>query len=198
MFYKIHVKDHIRVPPSLMGENLEKSMIECIKTKYEGYISKEIGIVIDVMDIKNIEEGVIIPGDGAFYYKSEFDLLAYLPELQEVILGRIKDIADFGAFIGIGPLEGMIHVSQTMDDFVSFSKDKALLGKESKRTVKVNDICRARIIAISYKDITNPKIGITMRQPWLGNVNWIKEELEKTQTRKEEKWKKHVKTVDYL
>ncbi len=184
MFYKIHVKDHIRVPPSLMGENLEKSMIECIKTKYEGYISKEIGIVIDVMDIKNIEEGVIIPGDGAFYYKSEFDLLAYLPELQEVILGRIKDIADFGAFIGIGPLEGMIHVSQTMDDFVSFSKDKALLGKESKRSLKVGDMCRARIIAVSFKDYANPKFGLTMRQSGLGKIEWIEEEIAKKSEKK--------------
>ena len=81
----------------------------------------------------------------------------------------------------------MIHIGQTMDDYVSFSKENVLLGKESKKTVKVNDICRARIIAISYKDITNPKIGITMRQPWLGNVNWIKEDLEKVQARKEEK-----------
>jgi len=46
----------------------------------------------------------------------------------------------------------MIHVSQTMDDFVSFSKEKTLAGKESKKTLKINDICRARIIAVSFKD----------------------------------------------
>ena len=45
-------------------------------------------------------------------------------------LGKIRDIAEFGAFINLGPIEGMIHVSQTMDDFVSFSKDKTLAGKE--------------------------------------------------------------------
>ena len=56
-------------------------------------------------------------------------------------MGKIKDIADFGAFINIGPIEGMIHISQTMDDFVSFSKDKTLAGKESKKVLKVNDLC---------------------------------------------------------
>lgn len=180
MFYKIHAKDHIRIPPSFMGDDLERSAIECIKKKYEGYISKEMGIVIDVLNIKNIDEGVIIPGDGAFYYETEFEILSFIPELHEVILGKIKDIADFGAFLGIGPIEGMIHVSQTMDDFVSFSKDKALLGKETKRHLKVGDMCRARIIAVSFKDATNPKFGLTMRQQGLGKLEWITEDNDKT------------------
>ena len=96
------------------------------------------------------------------------------------------------AFIEIGPLDGMIHIGQTMDDYVSFSKENVLSGKETKRSLKINDLCRARIIAISFKDPANPKIGLTMRQPWLGNVKWIEEEL------KTKKWKKHVKTVRYL
>ena len=71
----------------------------------------------------------------------------------------------------------MIHISQTMDDYVSFSKDKCLLGKETKRTLKPNDLCRARIIATSFKDVTNPKIGLTMRQAGLGKLEWIEEEV---------------------
>jgi DNA-directed RNA polymerase subunit E' len=66
-----------------------------------------------------------------------------------------------------------------MDDFVSFSKDKILAGKETKKVLKVGDSCRARIIAISFKDPMNPKLGLTMRQPGLGRLDWIKEEKEK-------------------
>ena len=71
----------------------------------------------------------------------------------------------------------MIHVSQTMDDFVSFSKSNVLTGKDSNKVLKVGDPCRARIIAVSYKDITNPKIGLTMRQHRLGALPWIEEDL---------------------
>ncbi len=170
MFYKTSVKDHIRIAPKYLGETIEKAIVKCIREKYEGYISKQVGIVIGVTNVKNIKDGVVIPGDGAFYYEAEFELLAYLPELQEVVIGKIKDIADFGAFMNIGPIEGMIHVSQTMDDFVSFSKDKALMGKESKKSLKVGDKCRARIIAVSFKDYSNPKFGLTMRQGNLGKM----------------------------
>src|SRR3989344_6058157 len=176
MFYQLELQDHIRVPPDLFDLKVEEAVIKRVKRKYDGFISKELGIVIDVAGIKSIGEGIIIPGDGASYYDVTFELLAFRPELQEVINGRITDIADFGAFINIGPIDGMIHISQTMDDFVSFSKDKVLAGKETKKTLRNNDSCRARIIAVSYKDITNPKIGLTMRQKGLGRLDWIEEQ----------------------
>jgi DNA-directed RNA polymerase subunit E' len=148
-------------------------------------------MVIDVSQVDDIREGIIIPGDGASYYETEFELLTFKPELQEVVPGKIKDIADFGAFFTLGPTEGMIHVSQTMDDFVSFAKDKVLTGKQTKRALKVGDKCKARIIAVSYKDPTNPKLGLTMRQPGLGKLEWIKEDTQKPA--KEEKEAKEEK-----
>jgi len=184
MFYKTLIEDHIRVSPELFEKPLKEAILAQIKSEYDGYISKDFGIVIDVSDIASIDEGIIIPGDGAPYYKVSFYLLVQKPEMQEVVLGQIKDIADFGAFISIGPIEGMIHVSQTMDDFVSFSKDKTLLGKESKRVLKVGDKCKARMIAISYKDITNPKLGLTMRQDSLGKIEWIQETIDKKGAKK--------------
>ena len=79
----------------------------------------------------------------------------------------------------MGAIDGMIHVSQTMDDFVSFSEEKSLSGKESARNLKSGDHCKARIIAISFKDLSNPKIGLTMRQQCLGKLDWIDEDLSK-------------------
>jgi len=179
MYYKIKVKDYIRVPPNLFGLDIKEAILTRIKKKYDGHMSQELGIVIDVADVNKVGEGVIIPGDGSSYYETSFELLTFKPEMQEVIVGKIKDIVDFGAFITMGPIEGMIHVSQTMDDFVSFSKEKTLSGKESKRTLKIGDVCRARIVAISFKDPLNPKLGLTMRQQGLGRLDWIEEDLEK-------------------
>lgn len=179
MYYKIELKDRVRVPPSLFNLEAKEAVIKSIKKKYDGYISKDTGIVIDVAGVKEIGDGVIIPGDGSSYYETTFEVLSFKPELQEVVLGKIRDIVDFGAFITLGPIDGMIHISQAMDDFVSFSKEKTLSGKESKKTLKINDVCRARIIAVSFKDPLNPKLGLTMRQQGLGRLDWIEEEEEK-------------------
>jgi len=190
MFYKIKIKDHIRVPPRLFGHNIDESIIKSVRQKYEGIMDEDIGMVIDVASITDIGEGVIIPGDGASYYDATFELLTFKPELQEVVTGRIRDIADFGAFINIGPIDGMIHISQTMDDFVSFAKDKVLSGRDSNKVLKVGDVCRARVIAISFKDATNPKIGLTMRQPGLGKLEWLENQEEAPAPKEEKKAKK--------
>jgi len=187
MFYKTKVKDHIRVTPDLFNLEVDQAVTKMIKAKYDGHISDTMGVIVDVLDVNDIREGKILPGDGSAFYDTDFELLSFKPEMQEVVVGRIKDIADFGAFMTLGPIEGMIHVSQSMDDFVSLSKDKVLLGKESKRSLKVGDVCKARIIAISLKDPANPKIGLTMRQQGLGKLEWIEEDLSKKEAKKKAK-----------
>jgi len=179
MFYERKVKGHIRVAPNLFDKDTKTAVMESLNHQFDGFISKDVGIVLGVTEIEEIREGIVIPGDGAAYYETIFNILAFQPEMQEVSLGKISDITDFGAFISIGPIDGMIHVSQTMDDFVSFSKSNILTGKDSNRSLKVNDLCRARIIAVSYKDIANPKIGLTMRQHRLGTLKWVEDELKK-------------------
>ena len=179
MFYELEVKGHIRVPPSSFVEETKDAVLKRLNDKFDGYMSKDLGIVIGVSEVISIDDGVIIPGDGAAYYDTTFKILTFKPEIQEVVLGKINDITDFGAFIDIGPIDGMIHVSQTMDDFVSFNKSNVLTGKDSKKVLKVNDQCRARIIAVSFKEPSNPKIGLTMRQPMLGNLKWVEDELNK-------------------
>ncbi len=177
MFYKLKVKDHVRLPPTLFGEELETGIIKQVKHQFDGYISKETGLVIDVMNVHEIGEGKIIMGDGAVYYESEFTLLVYRPEIHEIVAGEIKEIADFGVFLNLGPIDGMIHVSQTMNDFVSMSKDRNLQGKDTKRSLRITDRCKAKFIAISYKDLSNPKFGLTMRQVGLGKQEWIDEDF---------------------
>jgi DNA-directed RNA polymerase subunit E' len=65
-----------------------------------------------------------------------------------------------------------------MEDYVSLSKTGTLAGKTSKRNLGKGDDCVARIVAISYKSDT-PKIGLTMRQPGLGKLQWLEEDKQK-------------------
>lgn len=180
MYYLVKIRDHIRVPPNKFGLDLNEAIVEQVREQFTGFISKELGMVVDVADIEEVKDGRVIPGDGAHYYESIFQLICFEPEMQEVLPAKVKDIAEFGVFLDIGPLDGMVHISQAMNDFVSFTKDKVLQGKDSGRALKIGDLCQARIVAISYKDITNPKLGMTMRQAGLGKNEWLDEDLGKS------------------
>lgn len=174
----VEMEDYVRVEPNLFGLPTLEAVENQLKKTYTDYYDKELGKIASVIEVLSVGEGVIIPGDGAAYYNSKFKLLVWKPELHELVLGEITEITNFGAFINLGALKGMIHISQTMDDFVSFSKSNTLSGKASKRILKNKDLCLARIVAISHKG-NEPKIGLTMRQPGLGKIDWIKEDAKK-------------------
>jgi len=193
MFYEIEAQSHVRVSPDKFGSNTKKAILHRLNEDFKDYISKPLGVIVAVSEITNIKDGILIPGDGAAYYDTKYKLIVYKPEMQEVIQGEITEIADFGAFINLGPIDGMIHISQTMDDFVSYNKSGSLTGKESKKVLKAKDLCRARIIAVSYKNVSSPKIGLTMRQPSMGTLNWIDEEIKKQKTSEKKEKKKNGK-----
>jgi DNA-directed RNA polymerase subunit E' len=194
MFYLIEVEEHIRVDPKLFGLPTMDSVEKQLKETYANYYDKEIGKVIAIIGVLDVGEGIIIPGDGATYYRSRFKLLVWKPELQELVYGIVSEITTFGAFMDMGTMKGMMHISQTMDDYVSFSKANSLVGRDSKRALKQGDLCLARIVAISHKG-GELKVGLTMRQPGLGKLEWIKEDLAKKQKEAKKEAKDEEKAI---
>lgn len=199
MFKLVTLEDTIRIPPETFGNPLEAVGYQQVKAKYEGMVDEELGYVIAVTDVKVSPVGKIIPGDGAAYHKVSFSLLTFYPKIQEVVEGEIVEIADFGAFVRIGPIDALLHVSQLMDDFISHDeKQGVLLGKETKRKLTSGDQARVRITAVSLgRAGSSGKIGVTARQPFLGKLEWvekevqqIKETVEKRAAEKEEKGQK--------
>ncbi|MCX8158796.1 MAG: DNA-directed RNA polymerase [Candidatus Pacearchaeota archaeon] len=195
MFYLLEVEEHVRVEPRHFGlptkEAIEKQLNETFVDKVE----KELGFVIAVVSVDEVDDGIIIPGDGAAYYKSRFKLLTWRPELHEIVYGIVSEITNFGAFMQIGPAQGMIHISQTMEDYVSLSKTGTLSGKSSKKSLGKGDECIARIVAISFKG-GEPKIGLTMRQAGLGKIEWIKDDKKKKESAEKAAAKKAAKASE--
>jgi len=193
MFKLVTLEDTIRIPPEKFGKSIETVGHEQLGIKYEGMIDEELGYVIAVTDIKVNPIGKIIPGDGATYHKVEFSLLTFLPKVQEIVEGEVVEIADFGAFVRVGPIDALLHVSQLLDDFISYDeKQGILMGKETKRKLATGDQVRVRITAVSLGGGGggSGKIGVTARQPFLGKIEWIKKELEKMKGAEAEKAKK--------
>jgi len=185
----VTLEDTIRIPPETFGNPLETVSQQQVKSKYEGNIDEELGYVIAVTDTKVSPTGKIIPGDGATYHKVTFSLLTFFPKLQEIVEGEVVEVADFGAFVRIGPIDALLHVSQLMDDFISYDeKQGVLLGKETKRRLSTGDQVRVRITAVSLgRAGTSGKIGVTARQPFLGKLDWIENEVKQLKEASEKK-----------
>lgn len=182
MYLISKIEDTVRVPPTLFDEPLEETAFELLNENYVGMIDKKLGLMVTVKEVEEIGIGRVIMGDGAAYHDVTFTALFFKPELQEIIEGEVIEITEFGAFVRMGPMDGLVHVSQVTDDYINYdAKRGALLGKESKKTLEEGDKVRARIVALSLKGKSSKetKIGLTMRQPGLGRAEWIENEKRK-------------------
>ena len=174
--------DVVRVSPDKFGSKLKKVALEVLRSKYESTINSDMGYIIQVIDVDLDPVGKIIPGDGARYHKVNFSVLSFFPLLQEIVEGEIVEITDFGAFIRIGPTDALLHLSQITDDYLTSDvKQGVILASQSKRTLKVDSKVRVRITAVSLgRGASMGKIGVTCRQPYLGALEWIADDIDKS------------------
>ncbi len=198
MYAMYIITDTLRVPPAEFGADLKKTALKLAQKEYEGLLDEDLGLVVAVPQIERIGEGRVVPGDGAAYYSADIQMLVYKPEVHEVVDGYVTEVTEFGAFVRIGPIEGLVHVSQIMDDYINYdAKLPGFVGKESGRKLLKTDNVTARIVTVSLKStLSASKIGLTMRQDGLGKEEWAKVTAAKPRETKEAKpAKKEKETV---
>lgn len=181
----------VEIPPFLFDQRKDISARIILAEDYEGIITRDYGFIIAVVDVLEVGPGIIIPGNPNTFHEVEFTILSFRPILGEVVEGEIVEIVDFGSFLRLGPLDGLIHVSQITDDYISYEQvGNRFIGKETGKILEVNDTVRARIIAVSLGTGRSGKLGLTMRQKFLGKQDWIEEDIEEEFAPEKEKSKK--------
>ncbi len=192
----VTVRDVVRIPPKEFGSPIEKAAMVHLRKQHENVLDRDVGLMIAVIGIDDIGQGRLMPGDGATYHSVTYKVLVFKPIRGELVEGNVVELMDFGAFIRMGPLDGLCHVSQICDDFITQdSKGSALLGKETGRTLAEGDSVRARITSISFESGNRSgKLGLTMRQPFLGKIgpqnSWVEDDVRSARGEKSKKDKK--------
>lgn len=197
MYRMVKKKDILRIPPDYLNDDFDQTVEDLTHSNFEGKIDTSNNLIVVATNIHPIGDGRIVHGDGGVYQQVEYEALVFRPEMHEVIEGTVCEVLKFGVFVRFGPLDGLLHISQVMDDHIDVDPgNERLVGKESKRELRIGDKVRARIVAISINE-RNPresKIGLTMRQPGLGKLEWLVEDRMKPSDKAAKELKKKKKT----
>ena len=191
--YSIYtIKDIFKMPPEHFDEDIEKVAADVLQNKYEGKIDKDMGVIVAIFNVRNISDGAIYPGDPSTHHDAEFDVLSYMPQVDEIVAGQVTELVEFGAFIRIGPMDGLVHVSQIASDFLSFDKKNiSFVSKRSGISLKKGDAVYAKISTVSMKNtIKDSKIALTMKHDGLGRPEWANITDAKTRARRQGKGQK--------
>jgi DNA-directed RNA polymerase subunit E' len=108
--------------------------------------------------------------------------------------GLVVETTSFGAFVSLGPIDAMLHVSQISDEYISFDeKNSRLICQESKRFIAVGEPIRSRVVTLSLneREPRDSKIGLTMRQSGLGTGVWLEDDMNKEKEKEKEKGGEH-------
>ena len=182
MYKRVRLKDTVEVPPEELGDVSPDLVKKLLQDKLEGRMDEDVGSVVTITKVHDIGEGTVLPNRPGVYYEADFDAVTFDPKMQEVVDGTVVEVVEFGAFVGIGPVDGLLHVSQISDEYLAFDgENQQLASSESNRTLGVDDAVRARIVTKSI-DERNPrdsKIGLTAKQPGLGKHGWLEDDRQK-------------------
>jgi DNA-directed RNA polymerase subunit E' len=181
MYKRVTLRDTVEVPPEHLADVSTELVKGLLQDRLEGQVDEDVGSVVSVIEVDDIGDGRVLPNEPGVYYEAEFDALTFDPQMQEVVDGEIVEVVSFGAFVGIGPVDGLLHVSQISDEYLAFDdENQQLASRESNRTLGTGDAVRARIVTKSI-DERNPrdsKIGLTGKQVGLGKHGWLEQERE--------------------
>jgi DNA-directed RNA polymerase subunit E' len=184
MYKRVSLIDTVEVPPEALGDVTPELVKQLLQDKLEGRMDEGVGSVISVVAVNDVGEGAVLPNRPGVYYEVEFDAVTFDPQMQEVVDGTVVEVVEFGAFVGIGPIDGLLHVSQISDEYLSYDgENQQLASRDSDRTLTVEDAVRSRIVTKSI-DERNPresKIGLTAKQPGLGKHGWLAEDREQAE-----------------
>jgi len=181
MYKRVRMRDTVEVPPKDLDEVSPALVKRRLREKLEGSMTEEGGSVVSVTEVHDVGDGSVLPNRPGVYYQAEFDAVTFDPAMQEVVDGTVVEVVEFGAFIGIGPVDGLLHVSQISDEYLAYdAENEQLSSRDSDRTLGVDDAVRARVVTRSI-DERNPresKIGLTAKQVGLGKHEWLAQERE--------------------
>jgi len=184
MFMLVKARDIVRIPPNKFTRPLESVVLEELRAKYENrlvYIedpeksTRHLAVVVAIVNANTDPLGIILPGDGASYHHVEFESVVFSPFVKEIVEGEIVSVTRAGLYVNLGVIDGFIHINQVADEHVVFEPASgSLLLEESRRRVERGDIVRARIYTTGILPGKGIRIHMTMRQPGLGKLEWIR------------------------
>lgn len=174
--YRVYkIRDVVRIPPEDFDKPLNEAAWKVLRQIYEGLVTKELGVIVAILDVKVEPEGKIIYGDGATYHNVEFTVLAFNPFVKEVVEGPVVTVTSYGLFVDLGATDGFIHKSQISDEDIEYDPSRqALVLRDTRRIIEKGDGVRARVYNVSLLPGKGLRVSLTIRQAYLGKTEWIK------------------------
>lgn len=90
MFLVSTIEDKIRVRPQDLAKPTLEAVTAEIERTYIDKVVRDLGLVITIFDILDIQGGFVFPSDGAAHFDTKFRVVVFKPFVGEVLVGKLQ------------------------------------------------------------------------------------------------------------
>ncbi len=160
------VKGGLTVDIGVVKAFLPGSLVDVRPVKDFSYLTgQEIEAIVIKMD--EVRNNIVISRKAVLQEANSADREALLEELEEgkEIEGIVKNLADYGAFVDLGGVDGLLHITDISWQRVNHPSEKLTIG--DKITVKVLNYDKEKMrVSLGLKQLTvSPWDSISDRLP---------------------------------
>eukprot|EP00879_Flechtneria_rotunda_P013900 GHRR01014517.1.p1 GENE.GHRR01014517.1~~GHRR01014517.1.p1 ORF type:complete len:222 (+),score=66.67 GHRR01014517.1:207-872(+) len=102
MFILTTFESDIRVHPKDLNKPPLVAVTDVVEEQYLDKVVPDLGLVITIYDVQNIEGGHIYPNDGAAFFKATFRCIVFRPFVGEVLVGKLLKSTKDGLRVSLG------------------------------------------------------------------------------------------------
>lgn len=102
MFALTRISDLLRITPDAFDLPTEQSLRNAVHHKYANHVIPGVGLCVCLYDILEADDGLIKPGDGSVFVKTQFRMVVFKPFVGEVLIGWISQNLSEGIKVKLG------------------------------------------------------------------------------------------------
>ncbi|MDP6974637.1 MAG: 30S ribosomal protein S1 [Gammaproteobacteria bacterium] len=168
------VKGGLTVDIGVIKAFLPGSLVDVRPVKdFDFLIGQEIEAIVIKMD--EVRNNIVISRKAVMQEANSADREAFLETLEEgkEVEGMIKNLADYGAFIDLGGVDGLLHITDISWQRVNHPSEKLTIGDKIK--VKVLNFDKEKMrVSLGLKQLTSsPWDNISERLPMGKKVSGV-------------------------
>merc|ERR1712098_402867 len=198
MFILSELRSLVRLLPRGFDKSLEEQLSDELNKKLANKVLLNVGLCLSLYDILEVGESFIFPGDGSSHTRVKFRMLVFRPDLEEVLVGKIKSCSKEGVQVSLEFFDDILIPAESLQHPSRFDETESVWvweyppeGEEHHDLfMDPGEQVRIRVVSEQFVDTgpTKPKVTeaeqkdevktppyslvATINEPGLGLLSW--------------------------
>merc|ERR1712227_267472 len=161
MGFLSELKSLVRLFPRGFNKSLEDQVTDELNRKLANKVLLNVGLCLSLYDILEIGDSFIFPGDGSSHTRVRFRMLVFRPEIEEVLVGKIKNCSKEGVQVSLEFFDDILIPSDSLQHPARYDDSESVWiweypledGEHHDLFMDAGEQIRFKVVSESFVDV---------------------------------------------